>query len=191
MRLKHSSFAALKKVKETREKTDMTFKLHLDIEDIGFMFLYRLLMNLGWLIMSVWVAYGFYTLSPLFTIVILGMTMVYGIPMTIVSINSFNETQEIELNKKEFRLTKKRRFMRRQITIPAGEITNISMKSPRLLSLENLLVLLKLFKNYVDIPAIETNNGTFYFGEYNLTKTDRKKLVETLKKTQHNNGYKI
>ena len=173
-------------MKDSQENTDSTFRLRLDTENKGIMFWYRLLMNLIWIIMSVWVAFGFISLSPLFTIVILAMTMVFGIPLTIVSLNSFSETQEIELDKKEFRLTKNRRYLRRQFTIPVGEITSITLKSPRLLSLENFVVWLKVFKNYVDIPAIETNKGTFYFGEYNMTKTDRKKLEEKLIKTQHN-----
>ena len=174
---------------EPLDDIETNFELIINEEKRGLMFWYRLIMNLFAIVMFSWAAVGFYSLSPLISILIFIPTLLIGFPMSIVSLNSFSEKQKVKLDTKEFKLTKNRKYFAKEISIPVEQIVDVKLKPIRLNSLENFIVWLKVFKNYTDLPAIESKGGTYYFGEFNLTKVDRKELIENIKRTQHNTMY--
>lgn len=83
------------------------FELKIDKEKRDLSFWYRLVMTPSILIIGLWVAHGFYSLSPVISVLILLPTVFISFPLIIVTLNSFNEKQEITVNRNQVNIKKK------------------------------------------------------------------------------------
>jgi hypothetical protein len=108
-----------------------------------------------------------------------------GVIMIIVNINSFKETQSLEITDSYLIINKQRPIFPKSIKIQIEEIKSIKLQPIEILrktNKENILVWIKVFQNHIKLPTIETKNSIHYCSEFTKSIEVKSEIVQFLNK---------
>ncbi|KAA3645592.1 MAG: hypothetical protein DWP98_11170 [Bacteroidetes bacterium] len=157
-------------------------KLSIEVEEFDFLRIYRICFIPVFLTILTFLSIVVYASSPLLLIFTIPFWLL-GLIMIIVNINSFKETQSIEITDSFLIINKQRPIFPKSIKIQISDINSIKLQPIEIIrktNRENILVWIKGFQNHIKLPTIETKDSIHYFSEFTKSIEVKSEVIQVL-----------